>query len=99
MLVRRERTNRVPRPIVARLGCIVVRRIVDRRGVEWTVRELAADAPQRALGGAPEVILLFRSDILSLRPEAREVDRPLESLNADDLLRLLEGSLGRRRSA
>ena len=77
----------------------MVRRIVDRRGVEWTVRELAADAPQRALGGAPEVILLFRPGMQSLRLEAREVDRPLEALCDEDLLLLLDGSIGRRRSA
>ena len=87
------------RPIVSRLGCIVVRRIVDRRGVQWTVRELPTDTPQRALGGIPEVILIFRPDVPSLRPAVREVGRPLEALNADDLVRLLEGSVGRRRSA
>ena len=87
------------RPIVSRLGCIGVRRIVDSRGVLWTVRELAADAPQRALGGTPEVILIFRPDVQSLRPEVREVGRPLEALDGENLLRLLEGSIGRRRSA
>lgn len=97
--LRRERAEAVARPIASRLGCVVVRRIIDRRGIEWTVRELPADAPQRSLGGAPEVILLFRSDVQSIRPEPREVDRPLEALDGDDLLQLLDGTIGRRRSA
>lgn len=95
----RDRPVPSPHSIASRLGCIVVRRIVDGRGIEWTVRELKVDAPQRTLGGVPEVILIFCSDVPSLRPEAREVDRPLEALGGQDLLLLLERSTRRRQSA
>lgn len=64
----------------AMLGCVVVRRISDDNGRGWRVREFRT---------ASGVALFFRCDIPGVRPEARAVTAPLESLSDDELVEAL----------
>jgi hypothetical protein len=63
------------------LGCVVARRITDDAGRAWRVREF------RSPNG---VGLFFRCDVPGVRAEARAALAPLESLDEDRLVDLLQ---------
>lgn len=63
------------------LGCIVVRRITDDAGRAWRVREF------RSTSGMG---LFFRCEVPGVRPETRAAVAPLESLDEDRLVELLQ---------
>jgi hypothetical protein len=63
------------------LGCVVVRRITDDAGRAWRVREF------RSTSG---VGLFFRCDVPGVRPATRAALAPLESLDEDRLVSLLQ---------
>ena len=63
------------------LGCIVVRRITDDAGRAWRVREF------RSTSG---VGLFFRCDIPGVPAETRAALAPLESMDEDRLVDLLQ---------
>ena len=63
------------------LGCVVVRRISDDAGRAWRVREF------RSSSG---VGLFFRCDVPGVRAEMRAAVAPLESLDDDRLVDLLQ---------
>lgn len=63
------------------LGCVVVRRISDDAGRAWRVREF------RSSSG---VGLFFRCDVPGVRAETRAAVAPLESLDDDRLVDLLQ---------
>lgn len=65
------------------LGCVVVRRITDDAGRAWRVREFRSS---RGLG------LFFRCDIPGVRAETRAAIAPLESLDEDRLVDLLQNA-------
>ena len=62
-------------------GCIVVRRITDDAGRAWRVREFHS---------AAGVGLFFRCDVVGIRSETRAAVAPLESLDDDRLVDLLQ---------
>src|SRR5687768_2718659 len=62
-------------------GCTVVRRITDDAGRAWRVREFRSTAG---------VGLFFRCEVPGVRSEARAAVAPLESLNEDRLVELLQ---------
>jgi len=63
------------------LGCVVVRRITDDAGRTWRVREF------RSTSG---VGLFFRCEIPGVRAETRAAVAPLESIDEDRLVELLQ---------
>lgn len=63
------------------LGCVVVRRITDDAGRAWRVREF------RSTSG---VGLFFRCEIPGVRAETRAAVAPLESIDEDRLVELLQ---------
>jgi hypothetical protein len=63
------------------LGCVVVRRITDDAGRAWRVREFRS---------ATGLGLFFRCDIPGIRSETRAVAEPLESLDDERLINLLQ---------
>jgi hypothetical protein len=63
------------------LGCIVVRRITDDAGRAWRVREFHS---------AAGVGLFFRCDVAGIRSETRAAFAPLESLDDERLVDLLQ---------
>jgi hypothetical protein len=63
------------------LGCFVVRRVTDDAGRSWRVREFRST---RGLG------LLFRCEIPGIRSETRAITAPLESLDEERLVDLLQ---------
>jgi hypothetical protein len=65
------------------LGCIVVRRITDDAGRAWRVREFRSN---RGLG------LFFRCDVPGVRAETRSAVAPLESLDEDRLVQMLQNA-------
>lgn len=65
------------------LGCVVVRRITDDAGRAWRVREFRSS---RGLG------LFFRCDIPGVRSEARAAVAPLESLDEERLIEMLQNA-------
>ena len=65
------------------LGCTVVRRITDDAGRAWRVREFRSS---RGLG------LFFRCDIPGVRAETRAASAPLESLDEERLVELLQNA-------
>ena len=65
----------------ALLGCVVVRRITDDLGRAWRVREFRSTT---GLG------LFFRCDVPGVRSETRAAIAPLESLDEDRLVELLQ---------
>ena len=74
-VVRHRHVSREP------LGCIVVRRITDDAGRAWRVREFRSTS---GLG------LFFRCDIPGVRAETRAAVAPLESLDEERLIELLQ---------
>ena len=83
----RYRVRTLPRAALARhtpraiLGCVVVRRITDDLGRAWRVREFRSTT---GLG------LFFRCDVPGVRAETRAAAAPLESLDEDRLIDLLQ---------
>lgn len=75
------RTVRPRYAIHEALGCIVVRRITDDAGRAWRVREF------RSTSG---VGLFFRCDIPGVPAETRAALAPLESMDEDRLVDLLQ---------
>lgn len=67
------------------LGCVVVRRITDDAGRAWRVREF------RSTSG---VGLFFRCEIPGVRAETRAAVAPLESIDEDSLVELLQAGSG-----
>ena len=65
----------------AMLGCVVVRRITDDLGRGWRVREFRSTT---GMG------LFFRCDVPGIRAETRSAVAPLESLDEDRLVELLQ---------
>jgi hypothetical protein len=65
------------------LGCVVVRRITDDAGRAWRVREF------RSLSGLG---LFFRCEIPGIRAETRAAFAPLESLDEERLVELLQNA-------
>ena len=65
------------------LGCIVVRRITDDAGRAWRVREFRSTT---GLG------LFFRCEIPGIKAETRAAFAPLESLDEDRLVDLLQNA-------
>jgi hypothetical protein len=63
------------------LGCIVVRRITDDVGRAWRVREFRSST---GLG------LFFRCDVPGVRAETRAAVAPLEAMDEDRLVELLQ---------
>lgn len=63
------------------LGCVVVRRITDDVGRAWRVREF------RSMTGLG---LFFRCDVPGVRAETRAAIAPLESLDEEQLIELLQ---------
>ena len=63
------------------LGCFVVRRITDDAGRPWRVREFRSST---GLG------LFFRCDIPGIRSETRAITAPLEALDEQRLVDLLQ---------
>jgi hypothetical protein len=63
------------------LGCFVVRRISDDAGRSWRVREF------RSTSG---IGLFFRCDVPGVRAETRAALAPLESMDEDRLVDLLQ---------
>ena len=63
------------------LGCLVVRRITDDAGRAWRVREFHS---------AAGVGLFFRCDVSGIRSETRAAFAPLESLDDERLVDLLQ---------
>jgi hypothetical protein len=63
------------------LGCVVVRRITDDAGRAWRVREFRSNT---GLG------LFFRCEVPGIRAEARAAVAPLESLDEEQLVDLLQ---------
>jgi hypothetical protein len=63
------------------LGCVVVRRITDDVGRAWRVREFRSNT---GLG------LFFRCEVPGVRAETRAAVAPLESLDEDRLVDLLQ---------
>ena len=62
-------------------GCVVVRRITDDAGRAWRVREFRS---QTGMG------LFFRCDVPGIRAETRAASAPLESLDDERLINLLQ---------
>jgi hypothetical protein len=81
----RPRTpTRIPRgrrPNPDALGCVVVRRITDDAGRAWRVREFRS---------ATGVGLFFRCEIPGVRAETRAAVAPLESMDEERLVDLLQ---------
>jgi len=75
------RVVRSPRSSRNDFGCIVVRRITDDAGRAWRVREF------RSTSG---VGLFFRCEVPGVRAETRAAVAPLESLDEDRLVELLQ---------
>ncbi len=65
----------------AALGCFVVRRITDDAGRAWRVREFHSPTG---------VGLFFRCDVPGIRAETRAAVAPLESLDDERLVTLLQ---------
>ena len=65
----------------AALGCFVVRRVTDDAGRAWRVREFRSST---GLG------LFFRCEIPGIRAETRAAVAPLESLDEERLVELLQ---------
>ena len=65
----------------AMLGCVVVRRITDDLERGWRVREFRSTT---GMG------LFFRCDVPGIRAETRAAVAPLESLDEDRLVELLQ---------
>ena len=63
------------------LGCVVVRRITDDAGRAWRVREFRSTT---GLG------LFFSCDVAGVRAETRAAVAPLESMDEDRLVDLLQ---------
>jgi hypothetical protein len=63
------------------LGCVVVRRITDDAGRAWRVREFRSPT---GMG------LFFRCDVPGIRAETRAAVAPLESLDDERLINLLQ---------
>ena len=63
------------------LGCIVVRRITDDAGRAWRVREFRS-----TIG----IGLFFRCEVPGVRAETRAALAPLESMDEDRLINLLQ---------
>jgi hypothetical protein len=63
------------------LGCVVVRRITDDAGRAWRVREFRTHT---GLG------FFFRCEIPGIRAEARAAAAPLESMDEERLVDLLQ---------
>jgi len=63
------------------LGCVVVRRITDDAGRAWRVREFRSNT---GIG------LFFRCEVPGIRAETRAAVAPLESLDEDQLVDLLQ---------
>ena len=63
------------------LGCVVVRRITDDVGRAWRVREFRSTS---GLG------LFFRCDVPGVPAETRAAVAPLESLDEERLIELLQ---------
>lgn len=63
------------------LGCIVVRRITDDVGRAWRVREFRSSTG---------VGLFFRCDVPGVRAETRAAVAPLEAMDEDRLVELLQ---------
>ena len=61
-------------------GCVVVRRVVDDRGREWRVRQLASENCHG---------LLFQCEVRGVRSEVRPLREPLDSLSDEDLVTAL----------
>jgi hypothetical protein len=74
-IVRHRHVSREP------LGCIVVRRISDDAGRAWRVREF------RSVSGLG---LFFRCEVPGVKAETRAAIAPLESMNEDRLVELLQ---------
>jgi len=92
MLVRNpsyKAVRRMPRSIATRqpprssLGCVVIRRITDDAGRSWRVREFRSNT---GLG------LFFRCDIPGVRAETRAAGAPLESIDEERLVNLLQNA-------
>ena len=62
-------------------GCVVVRRITDDAGRAWRVREFRS---------ATGMGLFFRCDVPGIRAETRAAVAPLESLDDERLINLLQ---------
>lgn len=62
-------------------GCVVVRRITDDAGRAWRVREFRSPT---GMG------LFFRCDVPGIRAETRAAVAPLESLDDERLINLLQ---------
>ena len=62
-------------------GCVVVRRITDDAGRAWRVREFRSP-----MGTG----LFFRCDVPGIRAETRAAVAPLESLDDERLINLLQ---------
>ena len=65
------------------LGCVVVRRITDDAGRAWRVREFRST---RGLG------FFFRCDIPGVRAETRAAVAPLESMDEERLVEMLQNA-------
>lgn len=63
------------------LGCVVIRRITDDAGRGWRVREFRSTS---GLG------LFFRCEVPGVRSETRAASAPLESLDEERLIELLQ---------
>lgn len=74
-VVRHRHMNREP------LGCVVVRRITDDAGRAWRVREFRSTT---GLG------LFFGCDVPGIPAETRAAIAPLESLDEERLIALLQ---------
>jgi hypothetical protein len=74
-VIRRRHTN------TKALGCGVVRRITDDAGRAWRVREFRSPM---GMG------LFFRCDVPGIRAETRAAVAPLESLDDERLINLLQ---------
>lgn len=77
------RVVRTRHPSHEALGCIIVRRITDDAGRAWRVREFQSN---RGLG------LFFRCDVPGVRAETRAAVAPLESLDEDRLVEMLQNA-------
>ena len=77
----RHRQDFLHREPVEPLGCIVVRRITDDAGRAWRVREFRSTS---GLG------LFFRCEVPGVRAETRAAVAPLESLDEERLIELLQ---------
>lgn len=77
-------------PVETPLGCLMVRRIVDRAGRPWTVRELPSRGTRATERAGHDAELSFQCALPGVGTAIRRTPRSLESLTDAALAAILE---------